>query len=709
MEKRFGTFNGVFLPTFLTIMGVIFYLRFGWVVGNAGMLGAIAIVVLAHIITISTALSMASITTNMEVEGGGAYFLISRSLGLEIGGSIGIPLYLSQVISVALYILGFIESVALIFPDVNSTVLSVIVTIIIGIVSALGADFATKMQYGIFGIILLSLGTIIVSGDYSQVPVTIGSYESSGNFFMTFAVFFPAVTGILAGVSMSGDLRDPRKNIPTGTFIAIGVTFIIYTLAIFWFSYNVPAEELINNKLVLMSRVRFPIFIIGGIWAATLSSALGSMIASPRTMQALARDSVLPSILGRGSGKADEPRVATAISFMIAFVFIIMVNLDFVAPVITMFFLNTYGAINMVAALEKLVSNPSFRPTFKTHWLISLVGAIGSYGVMFLINSTATIICLAFTMMIYLYLSKKNIDRTWGDLRDGVLVSIIRICLLKLRFNQKQEKNWKPDILVFSGTPESRGNLVYLADHMSKGSGIITLVRFIFGQIETKQEEIKEAKENLDNFLMERKLTAFSEVVVGRNMADTLLDSVQTSGIGLLKPNTILMGLTKKEEKIGPVMEFMRKINYLNKNLIIFSTMESVRAFGNKSNIDIWWGGLRNNGNLMLNIAHLMTLNDDWKGAKIRILSVTGDEEGVENRKAVLEEMLEKQRIKAEVYVIVMENNIEETIEENSKDSDLVLLGLGLPEKDHEKDYYNRMMTLTKGLRSVLYVKGNVN
>ncbi len=709
MEKRFGTFSGVFLPTFLTIIGVIFYLRFGWVVGNAGVLGALAIVVLAHVITVSTALSMASITTNMEVEGGGAYFLISRSLGLEIGGSIGIPLYLSQVISVSLYILGFIESVKLIFPDVNTTILSVAVTVIIGVVSAIGADLAVKMQYGIFALILMSLGTILVSGDYSQVPVALGTYTDSGNFWMTFAVFFPAVTGILAGVSMSGDLRDPRRNIPTGTFYAIGVTFLIYTLAIFWFGFNIPMEELINDKLVLISRTRFPLLIIGGVWAATLSSALGSMISAPRTMQALARDSVLPKFLGRGSGKSDEPRIATLLSFAVAFVFIIMVNLDFVAPVITMFFLNTYGAINMVAALEKLVGNPSFRPTFKTHWLISFVGALGSYSVMFLINATATVICLAFTLMIYLYISNKNISRAWGDLRDGILVSIIRMCLLKLRFNEKQEKNWKPDILVFSGTPESRGNLVYLAEHFSKGRGIITLVRFIFGQIENKKSEVAEARENLDTFLRERKLNAFSEVVVGEDMGETLTETVQVSGIGLLKPNTVLMGMTKKAHKIKPMMEFMRKISYLNKNLLVFSSSNSSSAFGRKESIDIWWGGLRNNGNLMLNMAHLMTLNDDWKGARIRILSITCEGEKVEERKSLLEEMLEKQRIDAEVVVIPVEGSVEETIGRISHNSDLVLMGLGIPEKGYEENYYKKLIKLSEGLKSVLFVKGKVS
>ncbi|MCS5420686.1 MULTISPECIES: amino acid permease [Psychrilyobacter] len=709
MEKRFGTFNGVFLPTFLTIIGVIFYLRFGWIVGNAGILGTLGIVVLAHIITISTAFSMASITTNMEVKGGGAYFLISRSLGLEIGGSIGIPLYLSQVISVSLYILGFIESVKLIFPDINTLLLSVGVTVIIGVISSIGADLAVKMQYGIFCLILLSLGTIVSSGSYDYVPRSFGTYVESGNFWMTFAVFFPAVTGILAGVSMSGDLTNPRENIPKGTFYAIGVTFLIYTLQIFWFGFNIPAEELISNKLVLISKVNFPVFIIGGIWAATLSSALGSMIAAPRTMQALAKDSVLPSILGRGSGKANEPRIATFISFIIAFIFIIMVNLNFVAPVITMFFLNTYGAINMVVTLEKLVGNPSFRPTFKTHWVISLIGAFGSYSVMFLINFTATIICLGFTLMIYLYISKKNITRTWGDLRDGLLVSIIRMCLLRLRFNKKQEKNWKPDIIVFSGNPKNRSNLIYLANHFSKGRGIITLVRFIFGHIEEMQDKIKEARENLDSYLKENKILAFSEVVVGENMADTFLETVQSSGIGLLKPNTVLMGMSRDKENIKPLVEFMRKINYLNKNTLVFCQNEDVNFFEEKNSIDIWWRGLENNGNLMLTMAHLIALNDDWEGAKIRLLSVVDNEDKVVYRKTILAEMLVTLRVDAQVEIIVCKENINKTIKENSSEASLVLIGLSLPEKDHEILYYNKLMDMSEGLNSVLFVRGKLN
>lgn len=709
MEKRFGAFNGVFLPTFLTIIGVIFYLRFGWVVGNAGTVGTISIVILAHVITVSTALSMSSITTNMDVKGGGAYYLISRSLGLEIGGSIGVPLYLSQVISVALYILGFVESVKMIYPNINDKFIALAVTVVVGIISAIGADLAVKAQYAVFYIIILSLGSIALSGNYDMVPVSIGSFSSSGNYWKAFAVFFPAVTGILAGVSMSGDLKNPRKDIPKGTLAAIGVTFVIYLIQIFWLGMNISPEELLNNKLVIIAKTRFPIFVIAGIWAATLSSALGSMVAAPRTMMALSKDSVFPEVLGRGSGKTNEPRIASLVSFIIAAIFIMRVNLDFVAPVITMFFLNTYGAINTVAALETLVGNPSYRPTFKTPWAVSLVGALGSYRVMFLINSNATIICLAFTLCIYLYLSKKNISRTWGDLREGVLISIIRLCLLKLRFNQKKEKNWKPDILVFSGEPESRSDLVYLAQQFSKGRGIITLVHYIFGRIEEKKDEVKDAKEVLEKYIRENNLSVFSEVVVGSDMTSTMEKTVQINGIGLLKPNTVLMGIPKSSDRVPSLIRFIRKITYFDKNLILLIENDK-NSFGKKNTIDIWWRGLENNGNLMLNLAHLLSLNDEWKKSTIRLMSIVRTSDESEERERVLKKMLVYLRINAEVKVVSKEKgkSISRMIYENSSETDLVFMGLAIPDQRKEEEYYERLMNMTKGLKTVLLVRGRL-
>ncbi len=702
--KKFGTFSGVFLPTFLTIIGVIFYLRLTWLVGNTGVLGALTIIVFAHLITISTSLSMTSITTNMKVEGGGAYYLISRSLGKEIGGSIGIPLYFSQVLSVSLYILGFIESVQMIFPEVNTKIVAIIVTLIVGLISIIGANLAIKAQYIVLAFILLSLLNIGVSSNMDIVPQMKGTFEEA-SFWQSFAIFFPAVTGILAGVSMSGDLKNPKKSIPKGTLIAIGVTFIIYVLMTFWLGKNVPSEKLLEDGKVLLEITKVPLLIVGGIWAATLSSALGSMVAGPRTMQALALDGVLPEVFARGSGKNNEPRLASGISFLIAFIFIISGNLDKVAPVITMFFLNTYGAINLVAGLESLVSNPSYRPTFKTPIFVSFFGAIGSYLVMFLINPLATSISIVLIILIYVYLKKKGIEKTWGDLRQGIWASIARFSLLKLRFEKDDKKNWKPDVMVFSGQPQNREDLVYMANLLCKGKGIITIVSYILGKVTNKIKSKDILERNLEGYLVENEILAFPEVVVAENIQSAVVNAIQANGLGYMKPNSVLMGFRKKTDEVSDYIESLKSIVCLHKNLLLLH-MNEEKSFGDKNTIDVWWGGLESNGWLMINLAHVISLNEDWKGAKIRFLSIVKNNDEISGRKKNIERLLEDSRVQGQVEIVLKDEEINTIIERESKKSDFVILGLANPMKFDSETYIENLSILTDKLPSTLFVKG---
>ncbi|OQY08608.1 MAG: hypothetical protein B6I28_04610, partial [Fusobacteriia bacterium 4572_132] len=515
-----------------------------------------------------------------------------------------------------------------------------------------------------------------------------------------------AVTGILAGVSMSGDLRNPRKNIPIGTFLAIGVTFLIYIFQMLWFEMKISKTELLSDTLILITKSKFSLFIILAIWAATLSSAIGSLVGAPRTMQALALDGVLPKFLGKGTGEANEPRVATIISFLIAFVFIVMGKLDFVAPIITMFFLNAYGAVNLVAGLETFVGNPSYRPIFKTPWYVSFIGAIGSYGVMFLINKYATMISLTVTFLIYLWLSEKKISRTWGDLRSGIWITIARFALLKIRFKDKNEsKNWKPDILVFSGNIHQRKNLIYLAKILSKGNGVITLLTYIFGDIKNKIREKKIVECNINRYLKRRKILAFSEVIVADNFKEAAKYTVQSNGIGILKPNTILIGFSKNIERRKDYVEFILENIHLRKNILILK-YNDVLKYGNKNKIDIWWGGFQTNGKLMLLLAHLISINDDWRNVNIRLLSIVDDIQKSEEVKNKLGAILDEVRIKAKVKILENEGGIHKLIKENSKDSDLVMLGLATPEKGKEEENLQRIEYLTKGLPTTILVKG---
>lgn len=704
MEKKFGTFSGVFLPTFLTIIGVIFYLRLAWVVGNSGLFGALSIIVIAHLITVSTALSMTSITTNMKVEGGGAYFLISRSLGKEIGGSIGIPLYLSQVLSVSLYVLGFIESVQMLFPNVNLKYIAIAAALILGIISIIGADLAIKAQYVVFSLICLSLICIVFSSKFAiESPVLRGTFEQGG-FWKTFAIFFPAVTGILAGVSMSGDLKDAKTAIPKGTLGAIAITFVIYILMTFWLSFNIEGHELLTNDKALLDFSKIPVLIILGIWAATLSSALGSLVAAPRTMQALALDNVLPKIFAKGSGANNEPRIAAVFSFFIAFIFIITGNLNSVAPIITMFFLNTYGMVNLVAGLESLVNNPSYRPKFKTPVLISFFGFIGSYAAMFLISPLATLVSVTAIILLYLYLKKKKIEKTWGDLRKGLWASIARYALIKLRFEKSDDKNWKPDVMVFSGQPNSRKDLLYVANLLCKGNGIITLVNYVLGEITDMLPLRDEQEDILAEYILENDIIAFPEVVIANDVKNAIINAIQANGIGYMKPNSVLLGLSKDSDKIENYVEALKGVLSLGKNLLLFN-MNPSKKFGKRKRIDVWWGGLENNGWLMMNLAHIISKNYRWKNAEIRYISVAREESEVEVRKRDIEEILSESRISGEVEVIFSQESFKKILNDTSTDSDLLILGLADPSNMDNKVYFEKLSNFSPDLPSTLFVK----
>ena len=302
-DKKFGTFAGVFVPTALTILGAIMYLRLGWVVGNAGLLGALFIILLAHTITISTGLSVSSIATNIRVGVGGAFSIISQSLGLEVGGSISVPLYLAQAISTVLYIFAFMEGWQAIFQFDSKWTELYIVLAAFGIVFAIAivsAKLASRVQFLILAIVGLSLFSVFLGSfptaeqpGMTEVPQLIGDFPD-GDFWYTFAIYFPAVTGIMAGISLSGDLKNPRKSIPQGTMSAVGITMLIYLALAYWLSRVAPVEALLNNNMVMADNAYWRWIVLAGLLGATFSSALGSLLAAPRVMQALGEHGVLP-------------------------------------------------------------------------------------------------------------------------------------------------------------------------------------------------------------------------------------------------------------------------------------------------------------------------------------------------------------------------------------------------------------------------------
>ena len=695
---KYGTFSGVFVPNVLTILGVILFMRAGWVVGQAGVYTALLFLVIANTISLLTALSLSAIATNTKVGGGGAYFLISRSLGLEIGGSIGVPLFLAQAVSVAFYIIGFTESLTAFFPEMDTRLVAMAILIIIFGTSWLSSDLAIKAQNLILVILVLSLLSFFLGfkpGNHLSENWS-PAYTEGFEFWTVFAIFFPAVTGVMAGASMSGDLKNPSKSIPKGTLWAVIITFLVYIWQILWLGKSAPRDGLVGNALIMEEIALVGPLIYAGLWAATLSSAIASLLGAPRTLQALASDRVFPQFLAKLSGPKEEPRVALIVSGLIAAACILLADLNMIAPIISMFFLATYGMVNLVAGIERWVRNPSFRPTFKVRGIFSITGAAGCGFVMFLLSPWATIIAGALMLGLYIFLKTRDYQTAFGDTWSGFWFSMVRFGLLKFYKSQQHMRNWRPIILVLSGNPRVRRKLVEFASLFECKRGFMFLAEILTGRWSDTIPQRDAAKESIEKFIEEDKLSAEAIVLSSENLEKGVSAIIQTCGVGPLLPNMVMVGWSEDAIQHTLFRQTVQRILELQTSLLLFVEAEKADR-GLKPTIDVWWGA-KVNGTLMLTLAHLLQSNPEWKDCTIRMLLIVRDEQKMDEAKADLEADLESARIKGEAVPILSHAAPFDVIAKESDHSRVTFVGFNLQALTQDdnplQDYENFMKSL---------------
>ncbi|KAH9644603.1 hypothetical protein HF086_009178 [Spodoptera exigua] len=704
---RMGTLIGVYLPCIQNIFGVILFIRLTWVVGTAGAIQGFLIVLVCCCTTMLTAISMSAIATNGVVPAGGSYFMIGRSLGPECGGAVGMLFYTGTTLAAAMYIVGAVEIVLTymapwmsIFGDFtkdpeamynNFRVYGTGLLLIMGMVVMRYARLFNHFNFqglksGVFFDNLqdsfLQLGQYIA---YGKEPEDIEQMERptynqvyadlTTTFTILIGIFFPSVTGIMAGSNRSGDLADAQKSIPIGTICAILTTSTVYLSCVLLFAGTVDNLLLrdkfgqsIGGKLVV-ANMAWPnqwVILIGS-FLSTLGAGLQSLTGAPRLLQAIAKDEIIPFLAPFAvSSSRGEPTRALLLTMVICQCGILLGNVDILAPLLSMFFLMCYGFVNLACALQTLLKTPNWRPRFKYyHWSLSLAGLTLCISIMFMTSWFYALIAMGMAGLIYKYIEYRGAEKEWGDGLRGLALSAARYSLLRLEQGPPHTKNWRPQVLVLAKLnnelmPTYRKMLAF-ASQLKAGKGLTVCVSVLGGDFPRRSGDATSARQNLRRCMDEEKVKGFVDVLVAPHIADGLSHLVQTTGLGGLKPNTVIVGWPygwRAAERPEPRWQnFLHTVRAVAAARMAMLVPKGINFFPDSSekvsgNIDIWW--IVHDGGMLMLLPFLLKQHRTWKNCKMRIFTVAQMEDNSIQMKKDLKMFLYQLRLEAEVEVVEM-------------------------------------------------------
>ncbi len=670
-EKKSGlkTFEGVYTPTLLTILGVILYLRMGWIVGNVGLTGTIIIILLAHVITLSTALSMSSMLTNIKIGAGGAYAIITRSLGHEMGGAIGIPLYISQTFSIAFYITGFSELWVSFFPSHSQVFVGVITWALLSAISLKSTKLAFRIQYVILVAVMLSLISFLLGTNLNNGSLVLKGTFSNGNFWSTFAIFFPAVTGILTGATMSGELANPRKSIIKGTLGAVFTGLVVYLFVAYWFAHQATQEMLLTDPSVIFKLSKIKILVIAGVMGAVLSSALSTLVSAPRTLAALAEDRVIPfsGYLAKQSEKG-EPFNAIILSSVISVIVIVAGSLDSLAELLTMFFLTTYGMINLVVFLEQITGVISYRPSMKMTIFVPITGTLGCLSVMLLINPIFTVFTFSTIIILYIYLKKKNLTSPWGDVRGGIFISIAEWAAQKASSIPYHPRLWKPSVVIPIENPHDFKRLSGIVHDLVFPSGRA----YYLSSTEDEKVEYLNQKEIGEVLAPLREDNIFIQetLITSAKFESVLFPALQCMKSSFLAPNIALFTISEEGEKRDKLFRLIDSMKGL-KLSHCYLWLHPKQGLGLERKINLWLRDKSPNNDLAVLCALQLSRNMGAELTLCRVVKV--DEEKKETAKKLLL-FIEDARLPANTKIRVFSGDFIKHLKEIN--SDLSIIGM---------------------------------
>lgn len=727
VKGQFGT-SAVFFTAISTILGAIMFLRFGYAVANVGFMGTLAIILIGHAVTIPTAMALAEIATNQKVEGGGEYFIISRSFGSVPGAAIGISLFLSQAISVAFYMIAFAQAFSPLFDFVNtaygieitdSRIVSLpALVVLMTIVMKKGADIGMKLLYVVVFFLFAALVLFFMGiTDYEQAfssSQLFQTIDKPHDFFLVFAICFPAFTGMTAGVGLSGDLRDSRRSIPLGTLAATLCGMVIYVAIALKLAVSASPQDLASDQLVMVKIALWGPMILIGLACATISSALGSALVAPRTLQALANDRIIPlpklnAWLAKGNGKSNEPTNATAVVFGISVAIVMMGDVDFVAQVISMFFMVTYGSICLISFLEHFAADPSYRPIFRSRWYISLFGAIACILLMFKMSTPYAILSIAVMTTIYLVISYTNSDRKGlAVIFQGTIFQTSRMLQVFLQKSRRheQEDRWRPSVVCISRASFERFDAFDLLRWFSYRFGFGMYIHYITGYLSrSTMDESREVHKRLVRLADVSHSNIYVDTIVSPSYATALANVVQLPGISGKENNLILFEFSRNtQDHLDELIDNFRMVASAGFDLCVLGSSD--RGFGYHKEIHIWLGPHDNrNATLMILMGYIVLGHPDWKRGEIKLFA-SSPEDALEVEREHLLAMIAKGRLPISpknVELIVADPSYSriDVVRSRSQDADLIVFGLVGDAILHNKE---KVFEGYEGLGNILWV-----
>eukprot|EP00033_Pygsuia_biforma_P000539 GCRY01000633.1.p1 GENE.GCRY01000633.1~~GCRY01000633.1.p1 ORF type:complete len:876 (+),score=229.64 GCRY01000633.1:225-2852(+) len=577
-DEKLSTFMGVYVPCATSILGLVLFLRLGWVVGVSGLFETYGIITFSLIFALLTVLSISAISANGSVKGGGLYFMISRSLGVEFGGSIGLIFYFANVVSIALYLIGFADTLRSTLSITIGSLSDVWVNVIIATIgfaflfvcALIGAAFFSKVGFFIwiilYAAVTLGIASFIfqkedyVSGFtgfnsttfhdnlYTHYPEGTENLGSTVNLALAFNMYFPAVTGIMAGANLCGDLKTPARSIPLGTLLALGIANVLYFIAATLMAGTVSYPKLISDTLILQDTALWKPLIVGGVCAANLAAGLSNTIGAARIMQALARDNIFPvfRIFAKGSGSSDEPRRAVFLTYILAQCVIFIGKLELISPITTYFFCLSYCVTNFACFLLRLTSAPNFRPRFHYfNWITALVGTLMGLVAMFYTNLLYAVVVIAIMAGVFFYIHFYSAPQQWGDVTQALIYHQVRKYLLRLDVRKEHVKFWRPQILLLVSDPRHSLNTIEFTNNIKK-SGLFVLGNIVTGDFSANCVRLlKQQKTAFMNLISFMKIKAFDQIIISPSLRVGVQNLVMAAGLGALKPNTVVVSFRR--------------------------------------------------------------------------------------------------------------------------------------------------------------------